>query len=98
MTRSLLLVISMLLSGFPASGVPAPAQALPVGAQDAQAARAAAQEVPARLTLEDALRIAQQRNPAYRQALNDVDVAAAEERAGWGEFLPTFDADRKSVV
>lgn len=49
---------------------------------------AEAQEVPERLTLEDAVRIAKANNPNYLQTLNDVDVAAARERQGWGAFLP----------
>lgn len=54
---------------------------------------AVAQEVPVRLTLADALRIARARNPAYLQVLNDVGVAAAGERAGWGAFLPSLSAN-----
>lgn len=54
---------------------------------------AVAQEAPVRLTLADALRIARARNPFYRQVLNDVDVAAAGERAGWGAFLPSLSAN-----
>ncbi len=48
----------------------------------------AAQSVPAKLTLADALAIARDRNPAYRQAVSDLDAAAAEVRAGWGALLP----------
>jgi outer membrane protein TolC len=53
---------------------------------------ARAQEVPARLTLDEALRIAAANNPQYRQVLNDASVAAAQERQGWGAFLPSLDA------
>lgn len=49
-----------------------------------------AQEVPAVLTLEDALRIAQQNNPTYRQTLNDANVAAIGVRQGWAAFLPSL--------
>ncbi len=47
-----------------------------------------AQGVPQKLTLEEAFRIAKANNPAYLQVVNDVDVAAARERQGWGGFLP----------
>jgi outer membrane protein len=49
-----------------------------------------AQEVPAVLTLEDALRIARQNNPTYRQALNDANVAAIGVKQGWAAFLPSL--------
>lgn len=55
-------------------------------------APALAQEVPARLTLDDALRLARANNPVYRQALNDVDVAAAQAREGLGALLPNLNA------
>ena len=51
-------------------------------------ATVSAQDVPAILTLEDALRIARQNGPAYRQAANDVDVASAAVRQNWAAFLP----------
>lgn len=50
---------------------------------------ARAQEVPARLTLEEALRIARASNPAFLQAAGGADVAAAQERQAWGQFLPS---------
>ena len=53
---------------------------------------ARAQEVPARLTLEDALRIARTHNPAFRQATNAVEVAEAQERQRWGAMLPSLSA------
>ena len=42
---------------------------------------AAPQDVPTLLTLEDALRIARQRNPAHLRVRNDADVTAVAERA-----------------
>jgi outer membrane protein len=45
--------------------------------------------IPATLTLEEALGIARENNPAYRKTLNDIGVAAAGVRAGWGRFLPS---------
>src|SRR5690606_1701516 len=50
----------------------------------------AAQNVPAELTLEDAVRLAREHSPAYRKALNDARVAAAQVRQSWGAFLPTL--------
>src|SRR5690606_17213378 len=51
-----------------------------------------AQEVPSQLTLEDALRIARQRNPGFRSALNDEDLTVMAERAAWSQFLPSVSA------
>jgi outer membrane protein len=53
---------------------------------------AAPQDVPTLLTLEDALRIARQRNPAHLRVRNDADVTAVAERAAWSQFLPTLSA------
>jgi outer membrane protein TolC len=44
------------------------------------------------LTLTEALDIARERNPTYRRARNEIDVAAAGVRAGWGAFMPNLDA------
>lgn len=52
----------------------------------------AAQSPPATLTLEEALRIAREHSPAYRQALNDAHVASAQVRESYGAFLPTLGA------
>ncbi len=54
---------------------------------------ARAQELPARLTLEDALRIARSYNPQYRQVLTEREVAAAQRRQGLGALLPTLSAN-----
>jgi outer membrane protein len=51
-----------------------------------------AQDLPARLTLEDALRIARSYNPQYRQVLAERDVASAQQRQGLGALLPTLSA------
>ena len=51
-----------------------------------------AQQVPARLTLAEAIAIARERNPQYRQALNSRNAAGAEARAGWSGFLPRITA------
>ncbi|MFQ5703304.1 MAG: TolC family protein [Gemmatimonadales bacterium] len=47
-----------------------------------------AQQVPQRLTLEDALEIARERNPAYRKAIVQADASGADVTAGVGQFLP----------
>jgi outer membrane protein len=49
-----------------------------------------AQEVPAILSLEDAIRVARQYGPDYQKAMNDLDVASAQVRQSWGAFLPTL--------
>ncbi|MBA4160038.1 MAG: TolC family protein [Gemmatimonadetes bacterium] len=56
----------------------------------ASALPATAQEPAPVLTLSEALEIAREHNPAYRQALAGVAVAAADERRAWGSLLPTL--------
>jgi outer membrane protein len=51
---------------------------------------AVAQSVPARLTVEDAIEIAQGGSPSFLQVANDEDVAAAQLRARYGAFLPSL--------
>lgn len=46
--------------------------------------------VPATLTIEDAVRIAHENNPDYRKVLNDMDVASANIRRSWGAFMPSL--------
>ena len=58
------------------------AYALPVAA--------AAQTVPAQLTVEDAIEIAHAGSPSFLQSVNDDDVAAAQLRARYGAFLPSL--------
>lgn len=45
--------------------------------------------VPPLLTLDDALRLARENNPTYRQVLNDPLVDDANERAALAKFFPT---------
>jgi outer membrane protein TolC len=52
-----------------------------------------AQELPPRLTLDDALRLARSYNPQYRQALNDLGVADAQQKQALGALLPTLSAN-----
>lgn len=54
--------------------------------------QAGAQEVPARLGLEDAIRIARTHNPQFRQVTNDREIAAARERQNIGGLLPDLSA------
>ncbi|MEZ4414288.1 MAG: TolC family protein [Gemmatimonadota bacterium] len=42
------------------------------------------------LTLERALELAREGNPAYRSALNNLDLAVPETRQAWGAFLPSL--------
>ena len=55
------------------------------------ALRAQEQPTPAVLTLPDAIELARQYNPQYRQAINRLDGAAAQVRSGFGQFLPRLD-------
>lgn len=62
------------------------------------AAPATAQDVPRKLTLDDAIRIALQRNPAHRRTLNDEHVTAVAERAAWSQFLPNVSANMSTGI
>ena len=56
------------------------------------ALQAQAAPVPRQLSLAQALELARQNSPAYRQTLNDADVAAAGVRAAKGGLTPTLGA------
>jgi outer membrane protein len=47
---------------------------------------------PARLGLDDALRLAREHNPAFQRTRNDLHVASAAVRSAWGSFLPAVSA------
>ncbi len=47
-------------------------------------------QVPARLSLEDALTLARERNPAYRRVLAQANASGADVVAGYGAFLPSL--------
>ncbi|MDH4043121.1 MAG: TolC family protein [Gemmatimonadota bacterium] len=49
-------------------------------------------EVPARLTLEDAIAIARERSPELAQARNSLDAQGSQVSAGFGSLLPTLTA------
>ncbi|MEX0907442.1 MAG: TolC family protein [Gemmatimonadota bacterium] len=49
-----------------------------------------AQQLPAVLTLEDALALAREYSPVYQRTTNDLDVASASVRSAWGAFLPSL--------
>lgn len=49
----------------------------------------AAQQAPAPLTLEEALRLARRQNPGYRATVNDENPARWGVAASYGAFLPT---------
>lgn len=53
----------------------------------------ALRQQPPTLTLEEALELARRYNPAYRRALNQLEVAGAQNRAAWGAFLPRLNAN-----
>ncbi len=63
-----------------------------------------AREVPRFLTLQDALALARQRNPAFRRAVAQADATGADVRAAAGGFLPNltaslqFQASRSTVA
>ncbi len=66
---------------------------LAVGLGAGPALAAAQAPVPAQLSLADAIAIARQNNPAYRQALNDRGPAGWAVRNAWSAvFLPSFTA------
>ena len=49
-------------------------------------------DVPDRLSLEEALGLARRYSPAFARIRNDLGVASAGVRAGWGGLLPGLDA------
>jgi outer membrane protein len=51
-----------------------------------------AQDVPQQLTLEDAISLAREWNPAYRRTIAQADVSGADVLAATGRFLPTLNA------
>jgi outer membrane protein len=66
---------------------------LAVGLGAGPALAAAQAPVPAQLSLADAIAIARQNNPFYRQALNDRGPAGWAVRNAWSQvFLPSFTA------
>jgi outer membrane protein len=52
----------------------------------------ASQQVPAKLTLEDALQLAHEWSPGYRQAVVQADATGPDVRAAAGAFLPNLNA------
>ncbi len=59
-----------------------------LAALTATASPGTAQEVPAVLTLADALRLARQNSPVWLRSVNDRDVSAVAVRQAWAGFLP----------
>ncbi len=57
------------------------------------AAPVVAQQVPVRLTLDDALELAREWNPAYRRAVVQADATGPDVRAAAGAFLPNLNAN-----
>jgi len=53
---------------------------------------AQAVEAPSRLSLADAIQLARQNSPVFRQVLNDADPTAAQVRASYGALLPTLNS------
>lgn len=74
----------------------AAALALVVVAPAAVQARQAPAQVPAVLTLEDALQIARQNSPVYLQTLNNAGPSAMAVRQAWAQFVPTLNANLAS--
>ncbi len=56
-------------------------------------APAATQQGPAKLTLQDALELAREWNPAYRQAVVQADATGPDVRAAAGAFLPNLNVN-----
>ena len=59
----------------------------------AVAGDAAAQQAPATLTLEEAIRLARRYNPEYLISANDEGDAAWQQREAYAAFLPTINLD-----
>lgn len=63
-----------------------PLAALPVSAQ----------QLPAVLTLEEALRIAREHSPVYQRTTNDLELASDAVRSAWAAFMPTLSTSLSS--
>jgi outer membrane protein TolC len=57
-----------------------------------------AQERPPPLTMSEALELARENNPAYRRAVAEVEVAAADERRAWAALLPALSLNLSTGV
>ncbi|CAN5722952.1 hypothetical protein BH23GEM10_BH23GEM10_06700 [soil metagenome] len=55
-----------------------------------------AQQLPAGLTLEDALRIAREHSPVYQRTTNDLELASDAVRSAWAAFMPTLSTSLSS--
>jgi outer membrane protein TolC len=62
---------------------------LAIGAFAGVQAVEARQDAPVRLTLEEALRLAERSNPGYRQTLNDLELNRIDRSDAWLTLLPT---------
>ena len=52
----------------------------------------ASAQAPQRMTLDEALLVAQRSNPAYQRAQFQVQATELGVRSGWGQFLPSLTA------
>jgi outer membrane protein len=59
---------------------------------------ASGQSVPSQLTLDDALRIARQHNPALRTVHTDQEVNASATLSQWGRMLPSLNVSTRSSL
>lgn len=57
------------------------------------AAALVAQEIPARLSLDEAIRLARENNPGFQSQRNDIGAADWQVREAYGSFLPTVGAN-----
>ncbi|MBA2671827.1 MAG: TolC family protein, partial [Gemmatimonadetes bacterium] len=57
-----------------------------------------AQELPQPLTMHEALELARENNPAYRRAVGELEVAAADERRAWAALLPALSLNLSTGV
>lgn len=61
-----------------------------IAALTGSAGALSAQQAPAVLTLDEALRIARSGNPEFLRTANDLEVAGSSVRSAWGAFLPNL--------
>ena len=61
-----------------------------IAALTGSAGTLSAQQAPAVLTLDEALRIARSGNPEFLRTANDLEVAGSSVRSAWGAFLPSL--------
>ncbi len=87
---------SVLAQGDPGFDPTSPATILRVPGETA--VRTGQEQQPNALSLDQALELAVQFNPAYRRTLNNLELSDVERQQVWGSFLPTLSVSSSTGV